>query len=99
MKKKETNLMDKSFVRVGLATVGILLVPLIGMQVSSDWNWDASDFVIVGVLVFSTGMMIEFVRKNVRNNTHRIALIVALVLAFLYMYAELAVGIFTNLGS
>lgn len=99
MKAKNYSLMEKSVVRVGLVTAGVLLIPLIGMQVSRDWNWDTSDFVIMGTLIFSTGLIIELIRKKTQNNTRQILIIAGVLLVFLYIWAELAVGIFTNLGS
>ncbi len=91
--------MQNSIVRVALVTAGILLIPLIASQASNEWNWTLSDFVIIGVLISGTGFMIELVRNKVRNNTHRTVLVVALVLASLYDWAELAVGIFLTWGS
>jgi hypothetical protein len=99
MKTKNTGILQNSLVRIGLVTGGILLIPAVMMRVSSEWNWDETDFIIIGTLIFGTGLMIELVRQKVRDNTQRAILIIALVLAFLYVWAELAVGIFTNLGS
>lgn len=89
----------KSIVRVALVTASILLVPMIGMQLSDEWNWSPSDFIIIGALVAGTGFMIELVLHKVKNKNHRIAMAAGLILLCLYIWAELAVGIFTNLGS
>lgn len=96
---KSKNTLQKSMLRVGLVVAAILLIPFIGTQVSAEWDWELFDFVIMGVLLFSIGMLIEFVRQKVKNTTHRAILIIGLVLLCLYIWAELAVGVFTNLGS
>ena len=91
--------MQNNINRIALVTAGILLIPLIAMQVSDEWNWTLSDFIVIGALIAGTGLMIELARHKVRNNTHRAILVIALVLACLYIWAELAVGIFTTWGS
>lgn len=62
-------------------------------------NWSLSDYLIAGTLLFSTGLVIVIVRQKVRGKNLRIAFIVGAVLACLYIWAELAVGLFTNWGS
>ncbi len=89
----------KSIVRVAAVTGAILLIPIIGMQVSSEWNWNLFDFIVMGALVFGTGSLIELARHKVKSEHRRSVIIAIIVLACLYVWAELAVGIFTNLGS
>jgi hypothetical protein len=88
-----------SLVGISFVTAVILMIPLFAMQVSTEWDWQLPDFIIIGTLIFGTGLLVETVRHKVRNQTKRTAIIIALVLAALFIWAELAVGIFTNLGS
>jgi len=76
------------------AVVIILLVPLIAMQFTDEVNWTLPDFVVAGVLLLGTGLMCELVLRKVKNINYRIAICVALLLALLLIWAELAVGIF-----
>lgn len=85
--------------KVGLITACILLIPLIGMLVSQDWHWDLADFIIFGLLVSGAGLMVELVAAKIKIPTHRIALTAIIILACLYVWAEMAVGIFTNFGN
>jgi len=85
--------------RVALVTAGILLIPLIAMQFSSDVDWQLNDFVVAGTLIFVTGLLFDTIVRKVRNRNYRLALGIVLALAFMYVWAELAVGIFTNWGS
>ena len=89
--------MQKNILKIALITVGLLLIPLIAMQFTSEVNWTLSDFVIMGVLLFVTGLLIDFaVRKMGKYRTWGVIVIVGL---FLWLWAELAVGVFTNWGS
>ena len=91
--------MQNHIFRIALGTAVILLIPLVAMQFTDEVNWDEADFIVMGVLVFGTGLMFDLIMKKVRNNTYRVVIGVALLAAFLYIWAELAVGIFTDLGS
>ena len=78
-----------------LATVPVLLlVPLIAMQFSTTVNWSLFDFIIMGVLLLLAGGMIEVVLRRVRSRDNRLVLLAIIVLLFLLVWAELAVGIF-----
>lgn len=76
--------------------LGILMVPLIGMQLTDQVSWSLFDFVIAGLLLFFTGLLIIIFLRKVRNKKSRIALILGLLLIMLIIWAELAVGIFNS---
>ena len=76
-----------------LFIVVILLIPLVAMQFTDEVNWTLSDFVIGGALLLSVGLLIEFVMRKIKKKKHRIALILGILLIFLLIWAELAVGI------
>jgi hypothetical protein len=89
----------KSVIRIAVATAFILLIPLIAMQFTREVNWTPSDFIVMGALLFGTGLVFDLAMRKARNITHRVAFGLLIVAAFLYIWAELAVGIFTNWGS
>jgi hypothetical protein len=60
-------------------------------------NWTLADFAVMGALLFVTGFMIEIALKS--QNRYRIVAAAGIFLAFLWLWAELAVGVFTNWGS
>lgn len=72
----------------------ILLLPLIGMQFSDEVNWDARDFIIMGILLYGTGLSCELVLRKVKNTLHRIIICGIILFALFLIWAELAVGIF-----
>jgi hypothetical protein len=84
----------KRLVGIGLTVVLILLIPLIAMQFTDEVNWTLLDFVVAGVLLLAAGLMSELVIRKVNKMEHRIAIYLAILVAFLLIWAELAVGIF-----
>ncbi len=80
-----------------LTVAAILLIPLIAMQFTDQVVWTVSDFVIMGILLLITGFALDFTLR--KAGKYKVAIAIAIILLFLYIWAELAVGIFTNLGS
>lgn len=94
--KKNTNFIEqnKDVAAVLLGTAGILAIPLIGA-----FDWTTSDFVIAGAMLLGFGLTFVFGKRHIKNKTH--AMIFGGVLLFLlvWLWVELAVGLFTNWGS
>ena len=82
---------------VALATALVLSIPLIAMQFTPEVNWTSMDFAAAGILLLATG--VSYVLAARRFPKHRVAIGILLGIAFVYMWAEMAVGIFTNWGS
>ena len=83
---------------IALATGLVLLIPLIAMQFTTEVNWNTADFIVMGILLFGAASSFVLVsRKAPRRQRLYIALLFAAV--FIFIWAELAVGIFANLGS
>jgi peptidoglycan/LPS O-acetylase OafA/YrhL len=72
----------------------LLLIPLIAMQFTNEVNWNVFDFIAAGVLLLGTGLLCELVIRKVKKTRHRIVFCLAILLALLLFWAELAVGIF-----
>lgn len=83
----------KSLIRTASATLAFLLVPLVAMQFTDEVDWNVNDFVIMGLLVFVTGLAIEYSLRNV-DKKHRLVAVAAIIALFFLIWAELAVGIF-----
>ena len=86
------------FMWIALGTGLILLIPLIAMQFTNEVNWDTKDFIVMGLLLLTTGSLFVLVSRRAPRR-RRIVIGIMFATAFVYMWAELAVGIFTNLGS
>ena len=77
----------------------ILLVPLVAMQFTDEVNWTRSDFVIAGVLLFGSALIYELATKNMSTPKNRLAIGIVVPVVLLWLWAELAVGVFTDWGS
>lgn len=93
-----TIMQNKRIIYIALATAGILLIPLIAMQFTDEVNWDLTDFIVMGTLIFGTGLAYELIAKRMASPGRRILVGVLLAVLFLYIWAELAVGIFNIPG-
>jgi hypothetical protein len=71
----------------------ILLLPFIAMQFSDEVNWDVVDFAFAGALLLSVGIPFELAVRKTSNTAYRAAVGVALVAAFIMVWANGAVGI------
>lgn len=85
---------NKRLIGILLTVVFLLLIPLITMQFTVEVKWTLSDFVAAGVLLLGTGLMCEFVIRNVKKIRYRIVICAVLLAALLLIWIELAVGIF-----
>jgi len=86
------------FAWIALATAAVLLIPLLAMQFTTAVHWDTADFVVMGALLFGmASLFVLAVRKA--GGRHRLLIGAIFIGAFLYIWAELAVGIFTDIGS
>ena len=100
--RKATNKTDsivhnKGFIWVALATGFVLLVPLMAMRFTDEVAWTLLDFVTAGTLVFGTGLVFVMVARTMPK--YRAITGIALAVALIYVWVELAVGIFTTWGS
>lgn len=98
----------KNIARVALITAAILMIPLLlmvfqvyipdsGSTAQGGVNWTVSDFLVMGTLLFVTGMVLDFIVR--RAGAYRAVAAIGVIVLFLWIWAELAVGIFTNWGS
>jgi len=85
---------NKRLINILLAAPLLLLIPFIAMQFSSEVNWSFMDFLVMGVLLVCTGLMLEFVIRKVSKKNIRIVLIAITLIVFLLIWVELGVGVF-----
>lgn len=99
---------NKIFAWIALATGLLLLIPFLAMRfqwqlfdpdpsASNEVLWTLSDFVVMGTLIFGTSSLYVLVARKTRQ--HHLIIGTVFALAFLWLWAELAVGVFTNWGS
>ena len=74
--------------------VSLLLIPLIGMQLTDTIQWSFFDFVVMGFLLLGLGFGIRWVALKRLSSPKKRMYVALLVLVFLLIWAELAVGVF-----
>lgn len=78
-----------------LIAVPVLLgIPLLAMQFTSEVNWNLTDFLVMGILLTILAVTVEVVCRKWRNCKFKITISIFILLCFLLLWAELAVGIF-----
>ena len=85
---------NKRLIGIVLTVVLLLLIPLVAMQVTEEVKWSLFDFIVMGILLLGTGLLCELVIRKVKKMKHRVAVCGVILLLFLIIWAELAVGIF-----
>lgn len=70
----------------------VLLLPFLAMQVTSEVDWDAADFIIIGAMLAIAGGTIELGARMSRNWSYRGGIGVAVAATFLLIWVNLAVG-------
>jgi len=85
---------NKRFMSILIIIVVLLCIPLIAMQLTSEVVWTSSDFIIAGILLLGTGIVIEVVARNVKDKRTRIGMIIGTLVVLFLVWAELAVGVF-----
>ncbi|NDV16156.1 hypothetical protein GO009_08975 [Muricauda sp. TY007] len=74
--------------------LALLVIPFIAMQFSSEVQWSLFDFIAAGGLLLTLGFAIDLAIRKTKTIQKRYLIIVAIVILFLLIWAELAVGVF-----
>jgi hypothetical protein len=78
-----------------LGVVGaILLIPFIAMQFTTEVDWSLFDFILMGILLTGTGVLIELAIRKIKTNPQRLIVLGVILLGFFLIWVDLAVGIF-----
>lgn len=75
------------------AGAGLLLVPLVMMQIVDDWNWGPGGFLFAGIMIGGVLLLYEFATRAGVSMAYRGGVAAALAAAFLMIWMNLAVGI------
>lgn len=83
----------KSVVHVAIATVLLLLVPLVAMRFTNEVQWTALDFAVAGAMLFGAGLSFVLLTRKAGNITYRLAAALAVAAALMLVWGNLAVGL------
>ena len=78
-----------------LITVAVLLVVFLASLLSDQVTWSIYDFLIGGGLIFVFAT-IETILWNKLKSKHRLFVVLFVLLVFLILWAEMAVGLFDS---
>lgn len=74
--------MRKTVLRVALAALALLMVPLVASRLVDGWNWPPGAFVFTYVLFFGTGMAYALISRRMNAWAYKAAVALALVAGF-----------------
>jgi len=86
--------MSKKNLFIHAICLSFLLIPFIGMQLTDTIQWSVLDFVVMGILLLGLGSGIQWVSGKIQSPWKKQVYVGLLILTFLLVWAELAVGIF-----
>lgn len=92
--KKLNQMKKERVILIFSIVVLVLAIPLVAMQFTNEVNWDLPDFILMGLLLFGTGITCDLVIRKIKNSKLRIITCVILLVVLLLIWTELAVGIF-----
>ena len=96
--KNETSLLRLA-ARPLIAAAVLLAIPLVAMQFTAEMDWTLFDFVVMGILVFGTGLAFELALARTESTVYRVAAGAALVAGFLLFWVNGAVGVIGTAGN
>jgi hypothetical protein len=87
------NSLFRPIILVALTTALLLCIPFIAMRFTDEVKWSAADFIIMGILIFGTGLSYVLLTRSSSNIINRAAVALAIGSTFLLIWANLAVGL------
>ncbi len=91
--KRVRRTIRRQMICVALATTSILIIPMVAMLFTSKVNWSVFDFIVMGILLFGTGLTYELISRLSNRIAYRAAVGIAVLTGFLLIWINLAVGI------
>ncbi len=88
--------MNLNMSKKALYPLFLLIIPLLGVILTNSVEWSMFDFLLMGSLLLVLGIGIELTSLNFKQLNTRIAIISFIILLFLLIWIELAVGIFNS---
>ncbi len=85
---------SKKYIVILSSILVLLLIPFIAMQFSSEVNWSLFDFLIAGAGLLALGFSIDLVTRKIKPFNKKLIAVAVIVMLFLLVWTELAVGVF-----
>ena len=88
--------MKLTFKNAYLITFGILLILAIAMQFTNEVQWKIGDFIIAAAILFTVTTSLLLINLYVKSKLKKTGLLLIVIILFILIWAELAVGIFNS---
>ena len=82
-----------------LIGLSLLVLPLVGNILSDEVNWSPLDFVVAAATIMLAVGLFDLIGRSVAPLSKRLPYYALVGALMLYLWAELAVGIFFDIGS
>ena len=82
-----------------VAVAALLMLPLVAMQFTREVNWTVGDFIVAGVILGAAGLATEFLVRRSGSNFYRAGAVLTILVMFLTIWSNLAVGIIGHEGN
>jgi len=86
----------KIFSRILFVVILLLCIPFFAMQFNGSVHWSLGDFILMGLLLMGLGISIKLILNRIKNRKKSLLYIWILIILFLLIWTELAVGIFNT---
>lgn len=90
---KQTQTKNKRLIIILTVASLLLFIPWIAMQFTKEVDWKIFDFVIMSILLYGLGISCELMIRKMKSKKQKIILCSTLIIIFLLIWMELAVGI------
>jgi hypothetical protein len=77
----------------------LLLLPLLGMQLSDEWRWSGFDLALFAGLLIGPALVLELAARRSASRRYRAGAALALLAAFGLIWVNLAVGVIGHEGN
>lgn len=89
----------ESAIGPAVAGLGLISIPLVAMQFTSEVVWDILDFGIAWTLIFVAGFTFQLISNKTENSAYKIATGLAAFTSLSILWVNGAVGIIGNEGN
>lgn len=89
--------MKKRLIIIPSVITFLLFIPFIAMYFTDEVSWLVRDFIVMGILLYSTWLICELVVKRIKKTNNRYLAIAVILLLFFLVRAKLTLGMYGRL--
>lgn len=89
--------MKKRLIIIPSVITFLLFIPFIAMYFTDEVSWLVRDFIVMGILLYSTWLICELVVKRIKKTNNRYLAIAVILLLFFLVRTKLTLGMYGRL--